>query len=334
MSSRRNSFLGTLAMMAIASTCGGQELFIMNEPASSVPKNVLGLRFYYHNFKENDTPRRLYGLRAMYGLTSRLSLYANGSIANHHNVNLPPDLINHTHTGNNTTYYASRIRRGGDYPYLFTGVNLMAKYRFLSIDRKYEHFRMAVYGEWSNTKVAHDEAEPNLQDDTAGYGGGLITTYLKKRFAVSLTTGVIIPESYSEYQEDITGGPDLWTTIEYGRALKYNLSFGYRYYPKKYGGDYQQPNWNAYLEFTGRTFETGKVFQDYVPVPIRTVSFVGMSYVEVTPGVQKIINSNTRVELSCTISFIRYSVAHFPLAMTFAVQHYFYRKDKTNEKRP
>ena len=45
---------------------------------------------------------------------------------------------------------------------------------------------MAAYAEWSNTNVTHDEAEPTLLGDTRGYGGGLITTYLKNHFAATL----------------------------------------------------------------------------------------------------------------------------------------------------
>lgn len=302
----------------------GQELFILNEPASSVPKNVLGFRFLYHNYEEARTDRRLYSLRALYGVTSKLSVLATVAISNHHDRKLPRDLFNHTHVGSQTNYYTQAIRRGRGYPYLFTGINLFAKYRFLTRDSKYKHFRMAAYGEWSNANVAHDEAEPNLMDDTAGYGGGLITTYLRNRLAFSLTTGMMIPRYYSEYQPDVTGGPDLLTVIHYGRGLKYNLSIGYRVYPGKYES-YKQNNWNLYLEFTGKSFEDARVFQNYTAITTNTYALLGNSYVEISPGIQRIINSNTRIEFCYTFNLISYSMAHFPPATTLAVQRYFYR---------
>jgi hypothetical protein len=83
----------------------GQELFPLNEPASSVPKGVLGVRFFTQNFKEVDLNRSLNVLRVMYGATSKLSVILTGSVSNHHDTKLPPDLINHTHNGSQTNYY-------------------------------------------------------------------------------------------------------------------------------------------------------------------------------------------------------------------------------------
>src|SRR5579859_3734760 len=200
-----------LACIPLAHACFGQELFPLNEPASSVPKGVAGARAFTQNYKEGYTFRSLYALRAMYGLTSKLSVTMTGSMSNHHNRRLPPDLLNHTHAGNQTNYYTQNIKRGVSYPYLFNGVYLFAKYRAISLDGKNQHLRVAGYGEWSNVGVAHDEAEPNLMDDTGGYGFGVITTWLKNRFATSVTYGFIRPNSYVENQPDFKGGPDLPT---------------------------------------------------------------------------------------------------------------------------
>jgi hypothetical protein len=172
--------------------------------------------------------------------------------------------------------------------------------------------------------VAHDEAEPNLMEDTGGYGAGLITTFLKNRFAVSLTTGVIKSNSYFETQPDFQHGVDLPTKIYYGDAVTYNLSFGYRLAPSHYL-DYDQPNWNLYVEFIGRSYEGARVIQNGVEITARTVALTNGSYIEVHPGIQRIVKSNLRIELSAGLNLISKSYARFNPTWTLALQRYFYR---------
>ena len=305
----------------------GQELFILNEPASSVPKGVLGVRAFSQNYKEYSTTRSLHALRLMYGATSKLSIMATASFSNHHDRKLPKDLINHTHVGSQTNYYTAAIKRGVRYPYLFNGIYVFAKYRFLTRDDQNKHFRMAAYADWSSVGVAHDEAEPSLMDDTGGYGFGIISTWLKNRFSASLTTGFIKPNAYSETQPDFSGGPDLPTRIQYGNAIKYNLSIGYRLYPRKYEG-YQQVNWNLYVEFTGKTYDAATVIQNGTEITAHTIALKKGSYVEINPGIQRIINSNTRIEFSYGFDFIGYSYVHFTPMWTLAIQRYFYNNAK------
>ena len=302
-----------------------QELFILNEPASNVPKGVIGIRMFSQNFKEVKTTRSLVAFRLMYGLTPRLSVYATISGSNHHGRKLPPDLISHTHTGNQTNYFTHNIVRGVRYPFLFNGVSLFAKYRFISLDKESEHLRLALYGEWSKLNTAHDEAEPNLLDDTGGFGGGLILTWLKNRFAGSLTSGFIRPDSYSETQPDFSGGPNLPTKINYGNAIRYNLSFGYRIWPKHYT-DYNQPNWNIYVEFQGKKYDASQVIQNGVLIETEAVALVAGNYLELHPGIQYIVKSNLRLETSVGFDFINRSYVHFAPLWTFALQRYFYRK--------
>lgn len=312
-------------LLTVALPCVSQELFPLNEPASSVPKNVFGLRVFNQNYKEIDLTRSMYAIRVMYGVTSKLSVLMTGSISNHHDRKLPPDLFNHTHVGNQTNYYTQSPKRGVAYPYLFSGIHLFAKYRFVSIDKKNGHFRVAGYGEWSKLTVAHDEAEPNLMDDTGGYGYGVIATLLKNRFAVSLTSGLIKPDSYSETQPDITGGPDLPTTIHFGDAIRYDLSFGYRLAPSRYT-DYDQPNWNIYLEFRGRKYDAAKVIQNGVELTSNSIPLAAGSYMEVHPGIQRIAKSNLRIDFSVGLSLFGSSYVRFTPVWEVGVQRYFYRK--------
>jgi hypothetical protein len=305
----------------------GQELYILSEPASSVPKGVVGVRVVSQHFTEVKTPRSLNVLRVMYGLTARLSVMATGSFSNHHSKKLPPDLISHSHVGNQTNYFTNNILRGVKYPALFNGFHAFAKYRFLSLDKKNEHIRMGMYVEWSNVNKAHDEAEPNLMDDTGGYGGGLLATWLKNRFAASITYGFIFPQSYSETQPDFSGGPDLPTTIYYGNAMKYNLSLGYRLSPKRYT-DYDQVNWNLYVEFIGKQYDAARVIQNGTEIGTKAMALVAGNYIEIHPGIQRIVRSNLRIEASAGFSLIGRSYVHFNPVWTIAVQRYFYRQGK------
>ena len=305
----------------------GQELYPLNEPASTVPKGVLGVRLFTENYKEVDRTRSLYAVRFMYGVTPRLTVLTNISTSNHHNTKLPPDLITHSHVGSQTYYYTHAIKRGVKYPFLFNGVHVLAKYRFLSVDKEHEHFRMAAVAEWSSVAVAHDEAEPNLVDDTGGYGGGMIVTWLRNRFASSFTYGFIWPNAYFEMQTDVSGGPDLPTRIYYGNASKFNLSFGYLFYPKHYTS-YKDPNWNVYLEFLGKQYNAATVIQNGNNLPTKTVALVKNTYVEIHPGIQRIVNSNFRMDLTVGFSLFHQSYAHFTPVWMFAVQRYFYRTGK------
>ena len=305
-----------------------QELFPQNEPASNVPKGVLGVRAFDETFQEYTQIRNLYAVRLMYGLLPKLSIMATVSESNHHDVIFPAGLASHTHNGNQSVFSTGNYQRGLNYPYLFNGVYVYAKYRFLTFDGEHRHFRMAVYGEWSNVSVAHDETEPDLLDDNKGYGGGLIATYLKNHLAVSLITGIIIPKPYNGFSPDIYGGPDVPTEIKYGRALKYNLSIGYLLFPRKYE-NYDQANWNIYLEFMGKSFEEAKVIQYGIKdVPVTTPLLEAGSYVDICPGLQYIYKSNLRIDFSMQLAMINKSYSHFYPVYLLGIQRYFYFKKK------
>lgn len=314
-------------VLAGSISAAAQELFPHTEPASNVPKGVIGIRPFYKTYPEVSLMRRMFALRLMYGLLPRLTIMSTISVTNHHGKDLPPDLVTHTHTGSQTNFFTNNIRRGVVYPYQFSGIYLYAKYRFLSIDRKNEHLRLALYGDWSNVGVPHDESEPNLMDDTKGYGGGLITTYLKNHFAASFTGGFIIPGSYNGVSPDV-GGQLVPTKIDYGRALIYNLSFGYLLYPKKYAS-YEQTNINLYIEFIGKAYEAARVTQyGFINVPIQTPLLAAGHYVEIHPSVQAIFESNLRIDLSVGLPMINRSYARFYPVYYIGIQRYIFPVSK------
>jgi hypothetical protein len=306
-----------------------QELFPLNEPASNVPKGVIGLRLMDGTFKEFSRYRNEIGLRIMYGVLPRLSVSATIGLSNHHDKNFPANLVSHTHTGNQTTFSTGEFERGLKYPYRSNGIEVYVKYRFVSMDGLHSHFRMAAYAEGAYLKQAHDEAEPNLIGDTKGYGGGLIATCLKNHFAISLNSGVTIPGSYTGLSPDVNGGPMISTTIHYGRALGYNLSMGYLLLSHAYK-NYDQLNLNIYLELLGKMYEAARVFQyGDLPIPINTPLLEAGNYVNIAPGIQCIIKSNLRIDLSVKYPLIHKSYSTFYPVVELGVQRYFYGKKKS-----
>lgn len=300
-----------------------QELFIHAEPASTVPAGVIGIRAFAEGYREpGNQTRGMAGLRLMYGLGSRLTLMATATASNHHSKTLPPDFPDH-----NTPQIGVHL------PWRFNGVNLYARYRLLSIDGDKSHFRTAAYASASWLSVAHDEAEPNLLDDTKGVGAGVIATWLQHHFAVSFTGGYILPATYKGAVPDILPGfPSLPVKVRYGRAFEYSLSFGYLLLPVKYK-DYRQTSLSLYAEFLGKRYTAGRVFFENAGAPGTTYEIKGTAasvfapnhYIELHPGIQAVFRSNLRLDLSAGFPLVNRSYVHYYPLFMLGVQRYFFR---------
>lgn len=298
-----------------------QELFPLSEPASNLPKGALGIRLFSESYKEVNQWRNMTALRMMYGLTPRLSVYLTGIASNHHGKKMPVEFPFH-----NTP------ERGAYYPYKFNGAHLYGKYRFISLDRQNSHFRMAAYAEGTYVQTTHHETEPDLEmGDNKGIGAGLITTYLWRKFAVSLTAGAILPAKYEGLSPDpIESLPDVPVRVRYGKALTYSLSFGYLLLPRKYES-YDQTNVNLYLELHGKAFQAARVDifaglpNEYFLAQARYPSALQKGYyIDVSPGVQFIVKSNLRIDFSATFSSMGISYARLYPVYTIGIQRYFF----------
>lgn len=259
-------------------------------------------------------------LRLMYGVTPRLSIYLTGIASNHHGKKMPVEFPFH-----NTP------ERGAHYPYKFNGIHLYGKYRFLSFDGPNSHFRVATYVEGTYVKTTHHETEPDLvMGDNSGLGGGFIATYLKHKFAVSLTTGGIFPTKYKGLAPDpIEGLPDVPVRTQYGKAFVYSLSFGYLLFPLKYKS-YDQINVNLYLELRGKAFSAARVdiFADlpneyYLPQPRYPPALQKGYYVDICPGIQFIVKSNLRIDCSVIFQGAGLSYARLYPVYSIGIQQYF-----------
>src|ERR1700690_3354083 len=117
----------SILLLLLLTRANSQELFPHNEPASTIPKGVLGIRQFNESFKEVNIYRNMFCLRLMYGLLPKLTVMATVGANNHHSINFPANLVSHTHTGNQTTFSTGNYQRGLQYPYQVGGVYFFAK---------------------------------------------------------------------------------------------------------------------------------------------------------------------------------------------------------------
>lgn len=322
--------LGVISVVLLVQTVIAQELFPVAEPASNIPKGALGIRAFDEGYKEAGLFRSFAGIRLMYGVTSKFSVYAAGTMSDIHERTLPFDFITHNHSGGQLVAATNTPQQGIPYPYIFNGLDVYAKYRFLTSDGEHTHFRMAAYAEGSYVKVPSHEAEPDLLIHSSGYGGGLIATWLQQRLAISLTTGFILPVEYKGNTYDNYGGV-YPTSIQYGNAVNYSLSFGYLWLPRHYTS-YTQTNWSIYCELIGKSYSSARVSEQDGPfagaiiynIPITTPVLKAGSYIDINPGLQCIINSIYRIDLSVGFPLINQSYNHLYPLYLLGVQRYFY----------
>jgi hypothetical protein len=290
-----------------------QELFPNAEPASNVPKRVLRLKLENEVFKEITQLRLQQGYSFIYGISSKFELDQTISLSNHHDLSLPYGFIyyNPETQGYQTTGYI----HGQSQPFWFENYSAKIKYRFLSIDSYQEHFRMAAYLQVAGGNEPHPEAEPNLIGDNSGAGAGLVTTYLKHKFAASLTIGYIIPYKFQQVDSNIV--------INYSNAINYSLSFGYLLLPRTYK-NFKQLNVNLYMEFVGERYGAASITKNNTPVFSGGIpSLVKGSYLEARPGLQLIFASNSMLSFSPAFPLINRSYTKTYPAYYVYLQHDF-----------
>lgn len=301
----------------ICSDLSSQELYPHVEPASNIPKGVLGIRLFNEGYNELTQFRSQQSLRFMVGLSPKWMLTQSFNFSNHHGRTFPSDFIksdgnigNHTHG----------VQKGNKYPYQFESLNLNVKYRFLSIDGEKRHFRMSANIEAAGGNEAHDEAEPGLMGDNGGIGGGITATKLHGRFAISANVGGILPQKYNYHRSDSS------LVVKYGKAIYYNLSLGLLCLPIKYK-DYKQTNVNVYLEFIGKSYGGAEVISNGKKILISNVpALEAGNYIEIRPSVQFIFQSNFRIDLSMARPIVNRSHVRVAPVYFVTIQRYFYFK--------
>ncbi len=287
-----------------------QELYPNSEPASIIPKHALGIRLMNEAYTTPTNFKSWHGAMFMYGVSSKLMFNAMITTSNHHYKKLPSNYIQQD--ASQVQYVAPTSSPDN---YLFESVNLGFRYRFLNADGDHKHFRMALYGNGVYAQQPHDEAEVSLMGDNKGVGGGLISTVLVHKLAVSLTAGVIKPFSYREKSSQIS--------LEYGNAYNYSLSFGYLVYPFKYK-NFKQTNINLYAEFLGKSYDALTVTKAQNTVIALDNAYKQGNYVEFRPAIQFIVKSNLRIDCSTAFPLVNRSyIRKYPLYL-LNIQYYFF----------
>jgi hypothetical protein len=285
-------------------TLNAQELYPYSEAASTQPKNVLGFHLGYENYKELPSNRaRLWNeLKFIYGIRHNLTASLSITGSNHHTKTFPNDISGFFKNHHQISYPQN--------PYQLEGIILTAKYRFLTIDRRQRHLRMAILASAAKSFVPHIEAEARLGDNS-GVEGTWITTLLLKRFAISLNPGIIAPTKYQN--------KDNSTTFQYSTVKYINVSLGYRLIPSKYS-DYNNLNLNLYLEVTNRWYGNAVLTVNDQPYSFDQFQnydryiYNGLQsnfYSEIRPSIQLVFFSKTRLNLGVAQSLYGQSYLHF-----------------------
>lgn len=268
--------------LSINSIIEAQELFPLNEPASSMPKGVFGVRASTQAHYKTDWHREI--IRLMYGLTPRISLMLSAFSSNYHITGFPEDLNSYFRT------YHNHKAAQTFYPYYFEGIHLYSKWRFLSFDHKNEHLRFAIFNELSYIKALHLDAYPTLMGDNSGISFGLITTKLYKKAAVSITTVLTNFIAYNRKQnsEEIKFKP--------GNSLDINLSFGYLLWPRTYKS-YKDLNVNIYFEVLDKYYSNATITRNDIYINTDQFGYLrGGNLIYFCPGIQFILKSKTRID--------------------------------------
>jgi hypothetical protein len=208
-----------------------QELYVFTEPASNMPAHSLSVKqtakFLKDQFNGNTGSRHASEL--MLGVNKNLMLHGAATFSD---------------------MYSGSQR--------WESLRVYGKYRFLSNDDMFYHFRMAAFveGSFSRNKAMYDEL--SIDGDQSGIQAGIIATQLLHKLALSATlsrTEILQPSRWDKSS----------TMIVPYAAFNYSLSAGYLVLPKKYTS-YNQTNLNLYVELLGQqTTGVKKYFVDLAP---------------------------------------------------------------------
>lgn len=219
-----------MGMLCITLTGYAQELYVFSEPASNMPARSIGLKQtakWLKNSMSGRTESR-HTTEAMLGWNKNLMIHGAVTFSDMYSSNLRPE-----------------------------SVRAYGKYRFLTIDGMYSHFRMAAFAEASHSRNRSVYDELSLEGDQSGVQAGIIATQLLHKLAISTTLS--LTESLQQGRNQ--AGPK---TVPY-KAYNYSLSAGYLVLPRTYKS-YEQTNLNLYVELLGqRTYDKKRYFVDLAP---------------------------------------------------------------------
>lgn len=226
-----------------SSTLSAQELYVFSEPASNMPAHSISVKQtakilrnqYTGNIESRHTPE------LMWGVNKNLMLHAATTFSDMYSPNM--------------RWESARV---------------YGKYRFLSNDDMFSHFRMAAFAEASVSRNNAMYDELGLDGDQSGIQAGIIATQLLHKLALSATV------SRTEILQSSRWDKASTLIVPYS-AFTYSLSAGYLVLPKKYKS-YDQTNLNLYVELLGQQTTGLKKY-----------------YIDLAPAAQLIFNSTAKL---------------------------------------
>jgi hypothetical protein len=232
----------TILALVTGTIASSQELFVVTEPASNMPAKSAGVRVANYFAKVDTSNSTSFHMmpEVMFGISKKIMVHLAAITSN---------------------------RKGG---LDFEGVNLYAKYRFLSIDEVQKHFRMALFTRLSLNNTPVHMHELNLQGHNSGYEWGLIATQLLHKVALSASGAYVHVTDNGKNKFNYTG---------LNQAFNYSFSAGKLMLPAQYK-DYSQTNVNLMVELLGQ-INLGD----------------GRYYTDIVPSLQMIINSQSRLDI-------------------------------------
>ncbi len=218
------------AALLVCFSVRGQELYVFSEPASNMPAKSISIKQtakWLRNTVASRTESR-HSTELMLGVNRNLMLHGAVTFSD---------------------MYSRQLR--------FESLRTYAKYRFLTLDGMYSHFRMAAFAEAAHSRNISGYDELSLEGDQSGLQAGIIATQLLHKLAISTTLS--LTESLQKGRSQ--PGPKM---VPY-QAFNYSLSAGYLVLPQKYTS-YDQTNLNLYVELLGqRTYDKKRYFVDLAP---------------------------------------------------------------------
>jgi hypothetical protein len=302
--------IATLVVLSARLT--SQELFPNSEPASIIPKKAIGLRSMNEAYNNDGNLRIWNGMMLMYGISSKWMISGMISSSNHHAKKLPSTFLQQDSEGGTIV---DPKPGNSKYPYLAEAASIGFRYRFINVDGDHKHFRMAAYGNGIYSIRPHDESEVTSMGDNKGLSGGIISTILIEKLAVSLTTGMVKPFAYKEKNSGLG--------LKYENAYNYSLSFGYLVYPRRYK-NFNQTNINLYAEFLGKSYGALSVESHGQKYASEKQALQSGNYMEVRPSIQFIVKSNLRIDVGTALPLVSKSyIRKYPMYQ-LNVQYYFF----------
>lgn len=220
------NLLITISFFINSSCASAQELFLLSRPASNIPAHSLSLGLGNSFIVSPNSFIRLQP-DVSYGVSGKLMVQWQGAVIN---------------------------RIDG---LKFNGQSLYAQYKFLNLDEKKRHFRMAGFARVGLGNKTKFQDELDVNGMNTGWELGVIGTQLLHKTAISGTVG--LEQAYYENKNNT--------------AFSYSLSAGQLMLPKKYK-NYKQTNINLMAELLGQSeIIQGKSFIDFAPV----VQFIFLS---------------------------------------------------------